>query len=103
MATYDGVASANIKMNNSNDELRAYDISAEFVVDSDNKVVNVMNGRVSKDSVTLATFFKSTLRKDVSWRSTVETEEEQNAINSAVTSFIADGIVSITDTNPLNI
>ena len=102
MATYDGVASANIKMNNNNDETRVYDISAEFVVDSDNKIVNVMSGRVRKDGVTLATFFKSTLRKDVSWNIIVEIEE-QNVINTAVAEFIDDCVEAITATNPLNI
>lgn len=103
MANYDGVASANIKMNNSDDATRAYDISAEFIVDGGNIVINVISGKVLKGDTKVATFFKSTNRKDVSWMEGVDTEVEQNAINSAITAFINACISTITNTNPLSI
>lgn len=103
MANYNGIASANIKMNNSDDRARLYDISAEFTVDGENKVINVINGKVLRDDRTLTTFFKSTNRKDVSWMDSVNTEEEQNNINSAITLFINTCVETIESTNPLNI
>lgn len=103
MATYNGLASANIKMDNSDDVSRSYDISAEFVVDGTNEIINVMNGKVRRENVTLATFYKSTLRKDVSWMATVDTETEQNTINTAVTDFIDSCVTEIIASNPLSI
>ena len=102
MANYDGLASANIKMNNDNVTDRAYDICAEFVVDGNNVVINIINGKVVKDEKRIATFFKSTIRKDVSWLNDIA-DDEQNAINTAINDFISGCVATITATNPLNI
>ena len=94
---YEALNSANVKVNNSNDLSKTYDIEANANVTQNNVVSNIDSGRVTLDGVEKATFNSwGDNMLNISY-SNVEAEE-QCAIISAVNAFIKELKSHVADT-----
>lgn len=94
---YEALNSANVKVNNSGDAEKTYDIEANANVSQNSEVSNIESGRVSLDGTEKATFNSwGDNMLNISY-SNVEAEE-QCAIISAVNAFIQNLKSHVADT-----
>lgn len=87
--TYEALNSANIKVNNSSDAERIYNIEANTNVNNLNEVTNLDNGILTKDAEQKATFnVWGSNSLNISFYNT--TSDEQCGILQAINQFIED-------------
>lgn len=94
---YEALNSANVKVNNSGDLSKTYDIEANANVNNLNEVSNIDNGTVKKDTEQKATFnVWGDNSLNISFYNA--TSEEQCAVINAVNAFIQDVKSHVADT-----
>lgn len=87
--TYEALNSANVKINNSSDAERIYNIEANANVNNLNEVTNIDNGILMKDAEQKATFnVWGNNSLNISFYNT--TSDEQCGIVQAINQFIED-------------
>lgn len=87
--TYEALNSANVKINNSSDAERIYNIEANTNVNNLNEVTNLDNGILMKDAEQKATFnVWGSNSLNISFYNT--TSDEQCGILQAINQFIED-------------
>ena len=87
--TYETLNSANVKINNSSDAERIYNIEANANVNNLNEVTNIDNGILMKDTEQKATFnVWGSNSLNISFYNT--TSDEQCGIVQAINQFIED-------------
>lgn len=86
-----------VRMNNANDTLRSYDISAEVQTNEVKNITGISSGAVLRDVSAVATF--AMYGNELSVQYIGLEAEEQNVVNNAINNFISevrDAILSAT-------
>lgn len=92
---------ATLRMNNDNDTLRAYAISAEVQMGEEKNVQSITSGAVLKEGMAVATFSRYGSEFSVSY---INLDlEERNAVNVAIDAFVNEVAEAITATESINI
>lgn len=98
---YEKLVKATVRVNNSVDESKVYDIEAEAEI-SNGFVGNINSGKVRKDGSEVATF-NSYGNENLSINHNVGDKQEQCEITAAVNTFIADTKAKIATAQPVSL
>lgn len=97
---YEKLVRATVRVNNSVDESKVYDIEADAEIN--NVVGNINSGTVKKDGSQVATF-NSYGNENLSINHNVGDKQEQCEITAAVNTFIADTKAKIATAQPVSL
>ena len=98
---YEKLVRATVRVNNSVDESKVYDIEADAEIN--NGIVGSINsGKVKKDGSQVATF-NSYGNENLSINHNVGEKQEQCEITAAVNTFIADAKAKVAASDPISL